>query len=108
MQRPQSPIALVGHGDLNNTHASRPTARLAADPSYSFRSLAIRADEDDAAVRSRYRPFLLAEPFASDDWVAQLELGTALQLAESQIFEKKHDRLRILVLYGSLRSRYVS
>jgi arsenic resistance protein ArsH len=95
-----------GHGDLNNTHALRAAARdLTVDPAYSHRSFAIPVQEDDVTVRNKHRPFLLAEEFVTDDWVAQLELGTVLKLVESEILEKKQDRLRILVLYGSLRSR---
>lgn len=108
MQRPHSPVALVGHGDLNNSYASRATVELTADPTYAFRSFAIDVDQDDAAVRDRYRPFLLPPPFSADDWIAQLELGTVLHLVESEILARKRCRLRILVLYGSLRSRYVS
>jgi arsenical resistance protein ArsH len=34
-----------------------------------------------------------------------LELSTVLKTVESEILGKKLDRLRILVLYGSLRNR---
>jgi arsenic resistance protein ArsH len=94
-----------GHGDLNNIHAARAAAQLIVDPVYAHRSFAIRADEDDSSVRANYRPFLLPEDFIADDWIAQLELSTALRLVESEIFLQNQDRLRILVLYGSLRSR---
>ncbi|OIW25739.1 arsenate resistance ArsH [Coniochaeta ligniaria NRRL 30616] len=97
-----------GHGDLNNTHAARAAAQLVVDPSYAQQSFAIRADEDDPSVRPNYRPFLLPEAFVADDWIAQLELSTALRLVESEILLKGQDRLRILVLYGSLRSRSYS
>ncbi|KND89025.1 NADPH-dependent FMN reductase ArsH [Tolypocladium ophioglossoides CBS 100239] len=97
-----------GHGDLNNSHSVRTAVELAVDPAYSHRSFATSAHEDDAAIRRRYRPFLLAEPFAATDWVAQLELSTALKMVESEILDRKCDRLRILVLYGSLRSRSFS
>lgn len=96
-----------GHGDLNNTHAARPAAQLAVDTAYSHTSFAIPAHEDDADIRRQYRPFLLDDQFASDDWVARLELSTVLRMVQSELLEKKQDRLRILVLYGSLRSRYV-
>ncbi|KAH8904070.1 arsenate resistance ArsH [Coniochaeta sp. PMI_546] len=97
-----------GHGDLNNTHAARAAAQLIADPAYAHRSFAIKADEDDPSIRASYRPFLLPEDFAADDWIARLELSTALRLVESEILHKNQDRLRILVLYGSLRSRSYS
>lgn len=93
-----------GHGDLNNVHSARATSELPADPSYRYRSLAIE-DAEDAVDRRLYRPFLLPGSFAAGDWVAQLELSTVLKLVESEILEKKQERLRILVLYGSLRSR---
>lgn len=94
-----------GHGDLNNSHAVRPSKGLAVDPAYAGRAFDIATDEDEPAVRGCYRPFLLPEHYAADDWVAQLELSTALKLVESEILEKKLERLKILVLYGSLRSR---
>jgi arsenic resistance protein ArsH len=98
-------VAMNGHGDLNNTHAVRATAQLAVDSTYAHRSFAIPAQEDDAPVRATYRPFLLPEELVADDWIAKLELSTVLRLVESEILLKKQDRLRILVLYGSLRSR---
>lgn len=106
-KRSRSGLAMDGHGDLNNSHAARATVELAVDPADRYRSLAIQAHEDDAAVRQLYRPFILPEPFAADDWVAQLELGTTLKMVESETLGSKPDRLRILVLYGSLRNRYV-
>lgn len=96
-----------GHGDLNNSHAMREAVQLTVDPTYRYMSLAIGADEDDSRVRALYRPFLLPDVFAADDWVAQLELSTSLKMVESQILDQKGDRLRILVLYGSLRNRWV-
>jgi len=98
-------VAMNGHGDLNNTHAIRATVQLAVDPAYAYRSLAIPAQEDDPAIRAAYRPFLLPDEFQADDWIAKLELSTVSKLVESEILLKKQDRLRILVLYGSLRSR---
>ena len=103
--RMSSHIAMSGHGDLNNTHVMRAAAQLVVDPAYAHRSLAIPASEDDAAVRANYRPFLLPEEFTADDWIANVELSAALKMVESEILEKSQDRLRILVLYGSLRSR---
>ncbi|RYP90254.1 hypothetical protein DL770_003623 [Monosporascus sp. CRB-9-2] len=87
-----------GHGDLNNVHAARAAVDLAVDSAYSHRSFAIDVHEDDPAVRDRYRPFLLSEHFAAEDWVAQLELSTTLRMMKSEILDPKRDRLRILVL----------
>ncbi|KAH8125993.1 hypothetical protein FP744_10006203 [Trichoderma asperellum] len=98
-----------GHGDLNNAHAARVTSLLEVDPKYSYKSLAIGIHEDEAHIRQQYRPFLLPEATCiEDDWVANLELATTLKMVESEIIDKKQDRLRILVLYGSLRNRSFS
>lgn len=99
---------MSGHGDLNNTHAARPVTKLAVDPAYSHASLAIPAHEDDPAIRQKYRPFLLDPEFAADDWVAHLELSTALRMVQTELLDARRDRLRILVLYGSLRARSYS
>lgn len=104
-QRFSSTVTMNGHGDLNNAHVMRAAAQLEVDPAYSRRSFAIETHEDEAAIRDKYRPFLLPPQFVADDWVAKLELSAALKLVESEILEKKQDRLRILVLYGSLRNR---
>jgi hypothetical protein len=96
-----------GHGDLNNNYAARPITELKPDPAYHDVSFAIPKEEDDAEIRMRYRPFLLSEERVGDDWVAKLELSTALKIVEEEVLWKKRDRLRILVLYGSMRSRYV-
>ncbi|GJN76092.1 arsenic resistance protein ArsH [Purpureocillium lilacinum] len=86
----------------------REAIQLEVDTTYRLRSLAIGPDEDDCQIRELYRPFLLPDAFAADDWVAHQELSTALKMVESQILDKQQDRLRILVLYGSLRSRSYS
>ena len=99
---------MSGHGDLNNTHAARPVTKLAVDPAYSHASLAIPAHEDDPAIRQKYRPFLLDPESAADDWVAHLELSTALRMVQAELLDARRDRLRILVLYGSLRARSYS
>lgn len=98
-------VAMNGHGDLNNQHVLRETITLEPDTAYRHVSLAIPTNEDNPEVRERYRPFLLNDAHAADDWIASLELSTTLKIVESEILEKKQDRLRIIVLYGSLRSR---
>lgn len=100
-------ITMNGHGDLNNSYAARPRVEFVPDHSYSGRSFAISKDDDQPDVRERYRPFLLDESLETADWVAQLELSTAMEMVESEIINRGCDRLRILVLYGSLRSRSV-
>ncbi|SCV33494.1 related to arsenic resistance protein ArsH [Fusarium fujikuroi] len=101
-------LKMNGHGDLNNSHAGRTAVELAPDPAHAYRSLAIDPSKDDPKIRERYRPFILEDQLIKDDWVAELELSTAIQMVQSEILDKGLDRLRILVLYGSLRSRSYS
>lgn len=68
-------------------------------------SLAIPRNEDDAEIRQKYRPFLLDD--AAEDWVSALELTTAMDLAAQEL-QKSNNRLKVLVLYGSLRRRSYS
>lgn len=96
------------NGDLNNDGAQRKTATIAADPAYSRTSLAIPSAEDDARIRSTYRPFLQQHDVMATDWVSQLELSTALKLSEADLQRTNGDRLKILVLFGSLRARSYS
>jgi arsenical resistance protein ArsH len=94
-------------GDLNNTEAAREHLRPVADAAYRFRSFPIPACDDDAEVRKRYRPFLLDDEISSSDWISKLELATAAKMVETEILSQGKDRLRVLVLYGSLRGRFV-
>lgn len=98
-------LAMDNHGDLNNSHAGRTAIKLAADPAYSYQSLAIKFDQDEVEIRKQYRPFLFDNSPSTDDWISELELSTAIQMVQSEILDKGLNRLRILVLYGSLRSR---
>ncbi|KAL4951091.1 arsenate resistance ArsH [Aspergillus filifer] len=70
------------------------------------RTLAIPSSEDDAEVRLKYRPFLLKSD-SSPDWVNDLELTSVLDMAEKDL-AATNDRLKVLVLYGSLRRRSYS
>ncbi|CVK84939.1 related to arsenic resistance protein ArsH [Fusarium mangiferae] len=105
--RPYS-LKMNGHGDLNNSHAGRTAVELTPDPAFAYRSLAIDPSDDPSEVREKYRPFILEQKHINDDWIAELELSTAIQMVQSEILDKGLDRLRILVLYGSLRSRSYS
>ncbi|KAK4699360.1 arsenical resistance protein ArsH, partial [Phenoliferia sp. Uapishka_3] len=67
-----------------------------APPSYTASTM----PQDEVA--RRYRPYLLSEPTA-DDWVSQLELDTVSSM--SAAFPRK---IKLLVLYGSLRQRSFS
>ncbi len=66
--------------------------------------LAISEAEDDPEIRTKYRPFLLESEVESSDWISKLELETAFKIAEKNLAETG-SRLKILVLYGSLRKR---
>jgi len=98
-------MSTAANGDLNNTSAERTRAEIAIDPAYQRLSLAIPVSEDDAEVRQKYRPFLIDAVDAEQDWIAQLELSTALKMVDTQILKRGEDRLRIVVLHGSMRQR---
>lgn len=95
-------------GDLNNTSSMRVIKIQAADPAYNTVTLAIPESEDDATIREKYRPFLLTpgSDAAEVDWIKDLELSTVLKMAEADI--AKNGRIKVLVLYGSLRGRSYS
>jgi hypothetical protein len=100
---------------VHTTNAIRPfTIGLTAmksngtTPSQSLpdrRSLQITESQDDAAVRSKYRPFLLDERVAQSDWISKLELDTVEDMVQADL-ATNGDRIRVLVIYGSLRARY--
>jgi arsenic resistance protein ArsH len=69
--------------------------------------LAIPEQEDDADIRSKYRPFITSPEVTNSDWIAKSELSTALKMSEADMAKTGGNRLKILVLYGSLRERYV-
>jgi len=101
----QNRTIVAANGDLNNTSAARRTVELEPDVAYLDRTLAIPASEDDADIRENYRPFLQDEEVTEKDWVSKLELSTAMRMAEEDIRRNGGDRLKVLVLYGSMRSR---
>ncbi|EDU40639.1 arsenic resistance protein ArsH [Pyrenophora tritici-repentis Pt-1C-BFP] len=101
-------MSAVPNGDLNNTSAERIRAEIAIDTAYQGLSLAIPASEDDAEVRRKYRPFVLEAEDAKSDWISQLELSTALKMVDTQVLKCGEDRLRVLVLHGSMRQRSYS
>ncbi|KAH6637992.1 flavoprotein-like protein [Boeremia exigua] len=101
-------MSTATNGDLNNTAAERVRAEIATDPAYHRTSLAIPAYEDEARLRKTYRPFLLDDAYLDRDWVARLELSTTLKMVDSQILKSGAERLRVLVLYGSMRERSYS
>jgi len=99
------PAQKIHNGDLNNTSATRIVTPPKRDPSFAYLSLALPIATDDPELRSKYRPFILSEAAQKTDWIGTLELATVTQLA-SQDFQLTGQRLKILVLYGSLRERY--
>ncbi|KXG53143.1 Arsenate resistance ArsH [Penicillium griseofulvum] len=72
----------------------------------SHRSLALPLNEDSPEIRQKYRPFIL-EDNATEDWVNNLDLATAADMAENNL-RATNQRLKVLVLYGSLRKRSYS
>ena len=94
-------------GDLNNVASMRQTEEVLGNPDFAYRSLAIPADEDEVNIRTNYRPFLLDPDVAEQDWIAKLELATVTEMAQRDLI-KTGSRLKVLVLYGSLRQRYAS
>lgn len=97
----------VTNGDLNNIASERLRAEITTDSAYRGVSHAIPACQDETCVRKTYRPFLLDNAHSDQDWVAQLELSTALKMVDLQILRSNSycDRLKVLVLYGSMRKR---
>jgi arsenical resistance protein ArsH len=94
-------------GDLNNSAAVRQAVHFHLDPKYSGASFAMLEQEDDPDVRHLYRPFLLEDQVAKSDWIAKLELSTALNMARQNMLKSGSDRLKVLVLFGSLRKRSI-
>lgn len=95
----------MNHGDLNNTAAERARKEVEINPSYQKRAFPISHSQDDAEVRGKYRPFLLDEETSQSDWVSQLELSTALKMVDDHVLSSGQERLRVLVLHGSMRNR---
>jgi hypothetical protein len=91
-------------GDLNNTSAMRTVTAPKRDPAFMYQSLAIKENDDIDAVRSQYRPFIISNDIQMTDWISKLELATVTQMADQNLQLTEH-RIRVLVLYGSLRTR---
>lgn len=103
------PPTQISNGDLNNVLAMRPVTLPPVEAAYAYKSLAISPSEDDAEIRSIYRPFLLSPEVQQNDWISQLELSEVVRLAEAEYRNPTGlGRLRVLVMYGSLRQRSFS
>lgn len=97
------------NSDVNNAEGPRPTFNSPlVDSTRGRKSLAIPGGEDDITLRTKYRPFLLRGDVAENDWIAKLELDTALQLTQTDMQRTHGNRLKVLVLYGSMRERSYS
>ncbi|EKG17556.1 NADPH-dependent FMN reductase [Macrophomina phaseolina MS6] len=108
MTSARAPDVLKVNGDLNNTEASRPIVEYRTQREYLSRSLAILASQDDSGVRKCYRPYLLDEETTKNDWISKLEITTAMKMADEELQKNGGDRLKVLVLYGSMRERSFS
>ena len=100
------PVSTPSQGDLNNTSAARPYISIDLDPEYKYRSLAIAESDDDPKIRKMFRPFLLDKNSNLVDWIEHLELATVIKFAMEDI-QRTNERLKVLVLFGSLRQRFV-
>lgn len=100
------PVSTPSQGDLNNTSAARPHISIDLDPEYEYRSLAIAESDDDPKIRKMFRPFLLDKKSNLVDWIEHLELATVIKFAMEDI-QRTNERLKVLVLFGSLRQRFV-
>lgn len=87
------------------TVANNLAAPSNSDKIERMQSLALPETEDDIQIRQQYRPFLTDQ--TDDDWVSKLELTTVLDLAATDL-ALTNRRLKVLVLYGSLRRRSYS
>lgn len=99
------------NGDLNVDHSKPEVSTISfknskPESTTDCRTLAIPQSEDNPEVRRRYRPFILDEE-AGNDWVNALGLDAVMDMADRDLLETKQ-RLKMLVLYGSLRRRSVS
>ena len=97
-------VAPSSQAGLNNTSAARPFVTTEAGAGFEHRSLSIKECDDDPGIRERYRPFLLDKEGNKADWVDDLELGTVITMAAENM-QRTGDRLKVLVLFGSLRQR---
>lgn len=85
----------------------RASKTLVVDPLCAFKSLAIGPELDDAETRKVYRPFILNDEVTKSDWISKLELSTITKMAQADLRET-NSRLKVLILYGSLRTRSYS
>lgn len=97
-------MVATSRADLNNGEARLKIVELPVDHKYVRRSLAIRPEEDEAELRSKYRPFLLDAATTESDLISRLELRAVTKMAEEDL-EITGERIKVLLLTGSLRRR---
>lgn len=95
---------LLSRRGLNYIGAARPFVTMTGGADSGHRSLAIRECDDEPRIREKYRPFLLEKEDNKPDWVDDLELDTVTAMAAENM-QRTGERLKVLVLYGSLRQR---
>lgn len=99
--------AMNGHTPSPSLAKMDASISSSSSPESSSRSLAIPESEDAREIREEYRPFILSTEKPEDDWVNDLELDSVMDLMENQLRSPGGARLKVLVLYGSLRRRLV-
>jgi arsenical resistance protein ArsH len=67
-------------------------------------SSSLSTSPEEERTSQKYQPFLLDEHIISSDWISRLELTTVSEMAHNDRVTAGKP-LRILVLYGSLRTR---
>ena len=98
---------IVPNGDMENTNTAQKATNGIAHPTYTYPFLALAEHDDDPQIRKKYRPFLLDGldgKTIDSDWVSELELDTAMEMAARDL-ERTGERLKVMVLFGSLRRR---
>lgn len=95
------------NGDLNNISAMRAIELPPRDPQFAYKSLALSVSDDDPEIRAKYRPFLFSSEVQHTDWISRIELANVAKMAYNDIMATQ-SRLKVLVLYGSLRKRSYS
>lgn len=99
-------IAPSSQDGLNGTTAAKTFVTINASTDFAYRSLSIRECDDEPSIRERYRPFLLDKGCnTATDWIDDLELDTVTTMAAENM-QRTGERLKVLVLYGSLRPRF--
>ncbi|KAI9147466.1 NADPH-dependent FMN reductase ArsH [Paramyrothecium foliicola] len=93
------------HGPGQGPHLDLP--KVNSDFAHNTLTLPLDEEQDDPSIRVKYRPFILSSDVAAHDWISELELDTVTAMAQEDL-KRTGSRLKILVLYGSLRKRSYS